>query len=673
MKSLRIGIGIGIWIGIWIGLGLGFVESAHAGCRIPWGVVKTDQERCAARLREGAWGFLCLSRTQFDEWLHQESPRCWPEQHGTPQRIFRVPMLDQQGSKIFESWNAQGSSGQWKAPVRWVDRLLLRGLQLVERQRDGFSRAVASTDTSGWLRGWVVGERVKNSKAVLSAPLLFGLGFVHLLTTAGVHLLFLDRILRRARAPGLMIWMVFAWVWLLSGMRWGMLRPLFLVALTQGFRRTGVMLRAPVPLLIAVGLEALLSALGWAITPDPDSAAHGRWHYLAAVWGGAWGAKNLEMSVGSWLWVLPLQVLHDGSLSLMNPILSLITIPVAGAVLLPLSLLSVIFTGLAPGVGMLSEWLLTLWIPLSKFDGANWAVHPIWLIPALLSAFAVWSRGLRGAWVAGVFCVLGLGVPACSEQSRTTVIQLDVGQGDSALVKTVKGGGGGILGFRESQSVGLVDVGPGRGLNGSAWFSLFSRHRISQLDWVVLTHLDEDHAGGLLRLASWIPIQCVVLPPQSWPSPRADRIRQAARRYGFQVQPYAEGCFPFQWAALRGGGDSANSGMVGVRIPLGEHRSVGAYYLNFGDAGTRGASREQELLDGLRPPEGSRVVLKLSHHGSRHSSSPEFLKGVGPSLVWISAGFGNRYGHPHPEVLGRLQDLKIEWQGTWQDGGIFFR
>jgi len=50
-------------------------------------------------------------------------------------------------------------------------------------------------------------------------------------------------------------------------------------------------------------------------------------------------------------------------------------------------------------------------------------------------------------------------------------------------------------------------------------------------------------------------------------------------------------------------------------------------------------------------------VLKLGHHGSKFSSSTEYLKAVSPALGLISAGIDNKYGHPNQETLGRLQDL----------------
>jgi competence protein ComEC len=63
-------------------------------------------------------------------------------------------------------------------------------------------------------------------------------------------------------------------------------------------------------------------------------------------------------------------------------------------------------------------------------------------------------------------------------------------------------------------------------------------------------------------------------------------------------------------------------------------------------------------------------VLKLGHHGSKFSSSTEYLKIVSPVLGLVSAGIDNKYGHPNPETLARLQALNIPWISTQQKGTV---
>lgn len=104
------------------------------------------------------------------------------------------------------------------------------------------------------------------------------------------------------------------------------------------------------------------------------------------------------------------------------------------------------------------------------------------------------------------------------------------------------------------------------------------------------------------------------------------------------------------------GGENENSGIVRL--------VSGPYSVLF----TGDAAGEEELRAAARAVRSD--VLKVSHHGSRSSSCPEFLAGVSPRLGVISAGRGNRFGHPHREVLERLDGLGIPVARTDTGGAI---
>ena len=77
---------------------------------------------------------------------------------------------------------------------------------------------------------------------------------------------------------------------------------------------------------------------------------------------------------------------------------------------------------------------------------------------------------------------------------------------------------------------------------------------------------------------------------------------------------------------------------------------------------------EQEIL--LSNENISADILKLAHHGSKTSSTLEFLKKVNPSLAIVSSGVNNSYGHPSKEIVQRLQDLNIPLINTAQSGAV---
>jgi competence protein ComEC len=107
----------------------------------------------------------------------------------------------------------------------------------------------------------------------------------------------------------------------------------------------------------------------------------------------------------------------------------------------------------------------------------------------------------------------------------------------------------------------------------------------------------------------------------------------------------------------------ANEGSVGFLLDAGSFR-----YLNTGDASVEVEKRilEATVADSLRAD-----VLKLGHHGSRTSSAVAWLRAVRPDIAVISAGRGNRYGHPHAVTLARLDSARVArvWR-TDRDGPL---
>jgi competence protein ComEC len=96
---------------------------------------------------------------------------------------------------------------------------------------------------------------------------------------------------------------------------------------------------------------------------------------------------------------------------------------------------------------------------------------------------------------------------------------------------------------------------------------------------------------------------------------------------------------------------NGNQTSLVFRVDLGGFR-----YLNPGDAT---AVEETTILGSWHPDSLRADMLKIGHHGSRTSTSPEWLSVVRPRVAIISAGNGNRYGHPHPEIVDRLHSAAV--------------
>jgi len=356
--------------------------------------------------------------------------------------------------------------------------------------------------------------------------------------------------------------------------------------------------------------------------------------------------------------LLPFTAVLFDQASLAGPLANLLAIPWWSLVVVPLALLGTGLEALLPGAGngpwRASAWCFELsWSALSWLGSSRFA---LWWLPEARSmalplalAGAVWlllPRVVPGKALA-MLLWLPLLWPAreLPRYGEVEVALLDVGQGLSVLVRT-----------RDHRL--LYDAGPavrdGFDAGERVVVPALRALGVHRLDAVVISHGDNDHAGGAGAIRRAMPVAAWHAPPGMPPALAARGCGSGLRWQWNGVQfeylhPHAG--FPY----LR------NESSCVLRIRSGH----GAVLLT----GDIGEVIESGLARRQRPELRADVVL-APHHGSAGSSLPGFVSATQARLVLVSAGHGNRFGHPRPEVVARWRRAGAEVLATPASGAV---
>lgn len=265
-----------------------------------------------------------------------------------------------------------------------------------------------------------------------------------------------------------------------------------------------------------------------------------------------------------------------------------------------------------------------------------------------------------------IVVILALVINFQKNQSSLKVIFLDVGQGDAILI--TQGNVQMLIDGGKDGKLLLEKLGK---------FIPFWDRNIEE---IVATHPDQDHIGGLIDVLKYYKVGAVLETKATSDSETYKAWEEAVAREGaqsieavkgtamkFSDVAEAEVLYPF---SPIGSSDKSSNNQYSVIIKL----TVGQDSFLF----TGDLPKEQELaLISDKFAQDSRVlnsrVLKVAHHGSKYSTSDEFLDAVRPEEAIISVGKNNTYGHPAPETLERLLHHSAIIYRTDEMGDIMYQ
>jgi len=448
---------------------------------------------------------------------------------------------------------------------------------------------------------------------------------------------------------------------LVAGMSLPTVRTLLMVAIVVlaglGRRRAG-------------GMSLLAFAVLAVLAVDPLSVlSAGFWLSFAGVgflmlcvaprergWRG-WAGELLRAQAAMTIALLPLSLWLFGTASLVGFAANLIAAPLVSFAVVPLTLLGCVVHAVPALADMpfaaaawLLSWLWRLLEAMAGWPGARIGVADSALPATLLATFgAAWLFMPRGVPLRGYgfLLFLPLAWPPRDDPGggafRAWV--LDVGQGLAVVVRT------------RSHTL-VYDTGPAYANGGDAGAGIVlpavAALGAGPVDRLVVSHGDSDHAGGAPSIMRRYPSASLL-------SGEPGRVGLGARHCSRERSWTWDGVrFRFLSVPVRAGETTKSNDRSCVLVVEG---AAGRLLLT-GDIGTAAERRmRREDLASALP-----TVTTMAHHGSRHSSGAPWLDAVRPRIAVASAGWRNRFGHPHASVVDRHADIGVDVYTTGRSG-----
>jgi len=377
-------------------------------------------------------------------------------------------------------------------------------------------------------------------------------------------------------------------------------------------------------------------------------------------WLREWGMIQWAVTLG----LMPALLLLFQQVSLISPLANAFAIPLIGMVVTPLTLLGALlpFDFVLLAAHWLMAWCMAALEAMSRLPDAVWQQHipPFWTVAAALLGI-VWlllPRGFPARWLglSGMLPMF-LVLPPQPEEGELWLTVLDVGQGLAVVAQT-------------QQHSLLFDAGPrftSEADSGNRIVVPFLRAAgIGRLDGLIVSHRDSDHSGGAMSVLQALPVAWLASSLAA-DDPILAQARRALPCYAGQSWQWDGVRFDMLHPSLeifQNGRRKSNDRSCVLKIST----RYGSVLL---PADAEKLS-EQEMLAN-NPELLPATVLVAGHHGSKSSSSEEFIAKVHPQTVVFTAGYRNHYGHPHPEIVERYRHLGAALRRSDSDGALLFR
>ena len=375
-------------------------------------------------------------------------------------------------------------------------------------------------------------------------------------------------------------------------------------------------------------------------------------------------SKLLMTSLISFFISLPIVINNFFEINLISPLLNLIFVPFISIIIFPFSLISLIFPFLDNTFYIIVKFMENISIYINNTLSINIIIGKMNLIMIViyyLLTLICLNKVLvkKYIYVLPIITLILIYSNINYFNKNLIVTMLDVGQGDSLMIA-----------FPNNKSNILIDTGgivnftkTNYEISTSTIIPYLKSIGIKKINYLVLTHGDYDHMGEAVNLVNGFKVEQVVFNCGEFNDLEKELIKvlnqKKIKYYSCVKELNIDNNKLYFLQTKKYDNENDNSNVIYTELN-------GYKFMFMGDAGV---DKEKDILDKYNLSNVD--VLKVGHHGSKTSSSKEFINEINPKYGVISVGKNNRYGHPNKEVLNNLYNSKI--YRTDQDGSIMFK
>lgn len=350
--------------------------------------------------------------------------------------------------------------------------------------------------------------------------------------------------------------------------------------------------------------------------------------------------KIIYISLLSFLVSIPITIYNSYEINIISILLNIILVPIISIIILPLTILTYIFPILDSILYLFTNTLETISLFISKINITKLIFpKPSLLIIALYYIIFLLSYQNKKYFYLNIILLIIIYISPYLN-SNFEVVMFEVGEADCHLIK-----------YPYNKNTILIDTGKNEYKIKNEVIPYLKSIGIKKIDYLIITHGDEDHIGGSITLINNFQVKNVILNKGTFTDIEKELIKNLnKKKIPYQININKINLSNHTIYLLNNTKyNNENDNSIITYFTYQKYK-----FLYMGDASI---NTEDNLLENYNLNNIS--ILKVGHHGSNTSSSKDFISQINPSISLISVGENNIYHHPNKEVINNLSKSRI--------------